>query len=532
MHFIVTDQLNAENLAQACKSVLGRVDFSSQGSEASVAIVGNSQSPYQEWDVIGERVGFVAGDPVALLPPPELVRSLIHRPEDIRNLEINHPNVTSVVELNSGRLFLRTDENGGAPVFFISGPSGTGFSSSPDLLAYAFAPLLDVTSCWELRSQGKVTFPFTLYKGISQLDPRRDIHAMPLSKMASLPSRLVTFRRRGQPRKRFGRAIQVDALADSFFSHITSIQGNKHVTLSAGVDSRFILDRLLLKGGGLESALTMVPSPNEQSEAASFLAQVAGVPHTTHLWSRELFKARWATRAGFQVPSHNLWSHSHFQGYTFDLKPTVVLGGYFCDTALVGKGILYQEKRRLLEASSGQGLSAWIVNDHWQNVPSQARLVLDARSRALAKTLPRWISATPDLYLSWPYSRAGTAGHFLSQYHQWPHYEFFMTSWAAQASAEVVARRFEPGLKEELLKPLLKDLSSPPLNPRGGSNWLSLGSIMKDSPAWAETLNGLAAEGQEGLKTLSIARDIPTPKYLSADIQIGWAKRCTNRDLS
>ena len=532
MHFLFSsDGEQRDKIEHACTSMFGAghpVLSGPRGVLCLISLGSNECASLNE----GSIAGFVSGDPMAkfqgvAMGRDELILKLLSGPTDLGDIDIHHPSVVGRVDVDSGEYWFMSDSLGGSPVFEAVTDGVTFFSSSPDLLALVINPELDLASCWELRTQGRVTFPHTLYDGILQIDPRSAVKAG-----CRVIRKSKDYRRKTKQKSMdLGEArIQIRSLAARFFNRIAKLEGGKLITLSAGVDSRFTLEEALSSGVNPITSATLAPEANLQTDTARSVAEVAKIEHRVEVWSMEKFFDRYLTTLGLLVPSHLLWEHSHFLGHRFTHEPRAVLGGYLADTLLAAGGMGWLARKRI-KPGFLRWIPSWAINGNSKSVPPQVQRVLSMRMKSVQRTQPGWVRDTPDLYLSWPLSRAVAAAHFLCQYHQWAHYEFFMTSGMPSLINCLGPERMRRGLKAQLLEPLDKVLTEVPVNPQGGSNWLSYRKICKEhKQEFGVAVEHLEGEAREHLSK-SATRSVEPTLYPSADVQISWALRCSQGNL-
>jgi hypothetical protein len=394
---------------------------------------------------------------------------------------------------------IRNDAMGAVPIFVAEGRAFVAVSSSPDLIALVTGNPLDLIACREFVSQAKVSFPYTLYKGVHELPPGSLLTLRTRSTRVSVSHRIPAPTTLGSSIRRVADASEASALVGAqmleFFRRLGANLGDRvqiGCTLSAGLDSRTVLAAAHRAFPGRMTAVTGSPDDNPEVWTAREVAARLGVKAQTALWDPSVLIERFRTGNGLLFGSHRRWTDAHFQGASRLFDQSVVLGGYFSDAMMDANDGQIAMRRSAIERGTVPIDSHWsVLSGNFLHLdPASRRRIIRRATASLRQLNPR-LAGVAHLRFSVPAGRALYAAHWMAMSREWGQYEPFLTEGALDIAVACASLR-GPGLKQAMFSRILAennldDIPVNPETPRGGRSraWLSFPSVLAATPDFA-----------------------------------------------
>lgn len=484
-----------KNVALACNGPWGAV----------VAM----KSPYQGLQPFVDKdvAVVVIGDPLISHETDSSVPASIRRTsgifrmwrasgKDRRPILPRHPSAMLCFGPDPGTAEVITDASGAVPVFVSQPLSGSAnfLASSAELIAAVVKPHLDDVSAREFILTRRVSFPNSLYHGITELLPG-SIHRFP---------ERSTSRWWQPPLPNYSEdpRVYADSVRETVYETINllarQVVGQGVTTLSAGSDTR-VVAAIASKVLNLQG-ITITAKPNLESRTARQVARRLGIP-----WRHVVRSANHYGDVYRSVPmmlgAHCLWSDAHFHLNALDLPEDVpfVLGGYQAD-ALFRSGVaLYKRRKASIARGRVEADSPlWIIDRLAQGAPREVGRAITERWKASEELLGLTSAHPEDLRMTYPLSRMRTPIHFQAARRNGPQYEPFMTVGALELAFRIPiefkqSERGAGSLADHLFREEYRRFRGIPTNPASNSmvryvlNWWRKvdPDVLKHSGAWS-----------------------------------------------
>lgn len=244
------------------------------GKELLGALAGRIALEEQEWEAAAREPG-----PGGLACKTILKRYRVGGIDALRSLNGNF--VALVFDEQTAAFHLVTDRCG---MFLAYCPAAIGnppvYCSHPDVLASVLGEdqRLDMTSLSEFLMTGRLSFPYTYYRGIKAIEPG-SIHTLSLRGAARLENKRQYFRFDCKIDARAAEPELAEELAEAFSNAVRRrtlpIFGTTGIGLSGGLDSRAILSAT--RGRAHVRTFTLFDEENEETRTAGRLAEACGV---------------------------------------------------------------------------------------------------------------------------------------------------------------------------------------------------------------------------------------------------------------
>lgn len=332
--------------------------------------------------------------------------------------------------LDSEGFRIVTDLLGSQPVYQARGKGNESFcvGTNADIVAEVAEVAghvgdLDLVSIGEFLVYDQISFPFTTYRQLTELDPA-SVSEWNCSGAAIRTSAGVYWEPR-EPKVWPGRNEIMDELESALRLGAEEIsRGSRHlaVTLSGGRDSRTVL--ALLRNRGVAAALTYCTRDNRETEVAAQVAKAAGVPHVLvrrepHFYGKLLERTMALVGSEVRAVGHGFAILDAGLAEQFD----VVVGGYLSDTLLKDHFMPPAQLDRLRKKSLRERLSTMLrsrtsqksTNARWaaspellgQDIREQVLLRRSKRLARIAEVRPR---SAEEWQGFWPISRQHDVG--------------------------------------------------------------------------------------------------------------------------
>ena len=424
----------------------------------------------------GEYVDVILGDPLTGAIPTEkdsafgtamrtaaIMRQMRASPSEAR---IRHPAAIISICKASGEVDVLIDAWGGVPVYAIEDAPHTLLGSSPDLLASTHACCLDRISALERLCAEQISFPNTLYANVKELTPGA------LTRI-SQGRRSIT-KRWTPPLPDNCRTVDewIDALHSSIrdvlkrISHEVSRTG--HVTISAGLDSRFLLsviqrDKLLDV-----TAINLSSGRHLVRKIARRIANKMGVPIQLRTRPKDHYSALFLNRHP-EIGSNSILSDAHFAEKSLGTidGSKFLLGGYMADTLLVrGDHFTMSRETGLRSGTIEQGAPEWAMHPAYKAINREDREEISRRWRRAEQLLDLGPEHSETIRRIVPATRQGNKGHFDAARRSYPIYEPFMTEELLELGMQLPDEIKANTTKERFYGSYLESTKSIPANPR------------------------------------------------------------------
>ncbi len=425
-----------------------------------------------------ERITIVSGDPLCGAKPdvpdePSSRTAAIARIWKSGHMDTrtNHPCALIGICKTTGTIEIRTDALGSIPVYLGQVGRSFAFGSSPDLVAMVVPSSFDRLSAVERLCTRQITFPHTLYTTIRELPPGSTTVLDQSRPMQSTRWWQAPHPEDEPSQGHWAERLQ-DIVADTFRMIGDQVSTTGTITLSAGLDSRFLLsmihrDRLL----DVE-AINISSGPNLNRLIARQVARTLDVPLTQIERVRDHYSA--ILMDGHpEIGTNVCLRDAHFTPSALGelAHPKVLLSGFMADPILVGRDT-FSDRRAMAMRSGALDSSSpfWAADRVYLRFGEDDRQSIAERWRAAERQIgmdPQ--HATPMRRLL-PATRAGAKGHFESARRAYPVYEPFMTQRALELGFKMRRPTMPERAKSDFYGPYLDATSHIPVNP-GVPGW-------------------------------------------------------------
>lgn len=377
-----------------------------------------------------------------------------------------HPG--AVVRISAGEAEITTDAWGAASLYWFCADDSLYVSSTPDLIAAVANVRLDRVAVRELLSATQLSFPNTLYSGVMQVPPgarirlgKSGVKTVEYHWRPPLPEPDMSL---DDARKRLDRAIggAIEAVTRELGS-------NGEATLSAGMDSRYLVAKITKDGLAAVNTRTISPLRNQEFWIARRAAYLMGVKQTCTIPPAGSFGARMLDNPAL-VPSHIDHSSGHFASKALgEVEVPYLIGGYMADTILKFADPFFTARRH----AEWIGRIANCAPPWWLS-----NLGASLSDRDQAEITERWIQSDAELGITenhdaslvtaFPATRQGHSAQFEAERRYYPMYEPFMTPDVLSLGFAIPASLKQETAKHEFYAPYLDGLLAGLMQPDAG----------------------------------------------------------------
>lgn len=410
-------------------------DLDGFGGEWGVMVT--TPSPYLGLDAtqVGQVICAVQGDPLCsgLGPDPQATdrsrrtRAYIAQYNSPKGIaDPYHPGSVVVIDTAKDQIEVTTDATGMAGVFLYQEGDDLLLSSSPDLIAALRPCSLDRLSVLQLLSSQSVSFPYTCYRQVKELqNGARTVFLG--GKLAVLP-----WWRPQLANAKIDLAAAISAIEAAlldFFARMAAEQGRDgFLTLSAGLDSRY-LAALATQSDSLDlKTVTIASGQTYSAWVSEKVAATLNLPHRTVQRPSDHYARLFLTGAP-EIPSNSLLSDGHFHGKSLgDGIGPFLLGGWRADTILGREDYIWRKRADLMAKSRlPPETPFWIADPMFQQFGAEAIAALDARQAEAVQALgldPMHYRGNGRLLML---NRSQSKGHNETSRRAYPMYEAFLS---------------------------------------------------------------------------------------------------------
>lgn len=257
-----------------------------------------------------------------------------------------------------------TDLLGSQPVYQAVGPTGSTMciGTNADIVANVsgHSSEIDLVSVGEFLVFDQITFPFTSYKCLTELEPAslnewrigsQEIHSS--SRVYWQPREPKTWASRAENARNLESALRTAA------EEVSRGSARIAITLSGGRDSRTVLS--LLRDRGIAAALTFCTRENRETAVARQVADAANVPHVLvrrdpHFYGKLLERTMSLIGSEVRGVAHGYAIVDAGLTDRFD----VIVGGYLSDTLLKDHFMPLEQLNRLRKKSIRERMLAFV----------------------------------------------------------------------------------------------------------------------------------------------------------------------------
>lgn len=377
-----------------------------------------------------------------------------------------HPGLMIRCNLATGRIELVTDQAGFVPAYVHTNALGAVIASSPDLIAALITPELDRVSALEKLGSGQVSYPFTLYEGITQLKPAAHV-VIEGDRVETTDWWTPPEQEKTAPDPE-ARSTAIRTLLYGFLDRIAANLGTSgHIALSAGTDTRYLADGLVQHGVLDVTALCSTAVRNLESVNAEKVATALGLRYQ-HVPRPLDHHARCVLRPPYRLSTTAGWEHAHFflNGLGNIWPSRFLLGGYMADAHLQNADLYHSKREKALQDQVLNDRAAeWAVSSTANAMSAQVHDEIADRRRASRAAFGFSQKHASQLAEIWPFASVLSNAHFGALSRNYPCYEFFMTTEVVNLAFRMSEGEKRPGLKAQLLAPLSPALRELPTNP-------------------------------------------------------------------
>lgn len=349
------------------------------------------------------------------------------RPDSLDGLLESLTGMFALVSINRAGFGVVTDILGSQPIYYATHATRrmSCIGSVADLVAEISGRKrdIDLVSAGEFIVYDQVTFPYTTYRNVREVDPAvvrtwevEDGTIRASDKVYWAPAEPASWPTRSEI---------TDDLEQALRSAATEVsRGAEHlaITLSGGRDSRTVL--AVLKSHGIDAALTYCTRENRETQTAAQVAKAAGVPHilvrrNPHFYGQILARTMPLIGSEVRGVAHGFAIVDAGLAHKYD----VVVGGYLSDTLLKDHFMPQFQRERFRHMSFRERLRAFVLGTsppdqdacRWAASPdllfSDIRKEVDKRRadrrREIAKIRPETAAEWQGF---WPISRQHDVG--------------------------------------------------------------------------------------------------------------------------
>jgi len=388
-------------------------------------------SHYKAFDpgMFYDHVIIVSGDPLIASDDPNRTASIGRCLKNTEPLRPQHPASILSVNTLSGTMKVTTDAWGAVPVYMVADWPDILVGSSPDLLALAHPCSIDALSACEKLCANQISYPNTLYQQIKEMPPGTDTkfklaNAEPIENRwwhAPLPSTDI-------PRDDWYQTLNAD-IADTLNQLYNQVGPKGSITLSSGLDSRYLLDMACKNTGFDLAAVNIAACKNISSRTASQVAARYQVPFSMVARRTDHYAAV-ALSDPPEIGSNTCLTDAHFADRALDDLPNdeFLIGGYMADTIIIGGDPFTKGRERAIARKEiPQDAPRWAANALYLRFDAETRAQITARWDAADYLLGLTPAHSRMMSRIYPANRQGHKGHFDTARRNYPIYEPFMT---------------------------------------------------------------------------------------------------------
>lgn len=513
--------------------------FVQRGSWGCLVATGTRYAGYDPVRT-ADRIVVVSGDPLLALCPPdadgpaESRRSLAMADALARGeaLRPHHPAAILSVETDGGAVRVITDAWGAVPVYAVGESGDLMLGSSPDLLALVRPCSFDRVSAAEKLAARQVCWPATLYREIRELPPGADLRLATDGGVEEDRWWTPPLPEPDRPYEEWATELET-AVADTLDRIAAQVGPRGSITLSAGLDSRYLL-ALAAERGRLDlAAVNIAAAENVSSWVAGEVAARFAVPFRS-VRRRIDHYASILLQAPPEIGSNTCLSDAHFAGQALGtLDPghdAFLIGGFMADTLIMrGDPFTGDRAKAIRTKQIPRDAPRWASTAACLALDAETSASIDARWQEAERALGLTEGHSATLARIHPASRQGHKAHFDTARRDYPIYEPFMT-----APALALGFRLPDGMKRPTdgKAPFygrhLQPTADIPVNLAGSADFREMVGAMKrllPQPLWPASLTH-SDEWNElrGELAAQLAREVPTARRTLARLT-GWQLR-------
>lgn len=438
-------------------------------------------------------------------------------------LHLHHCSLIFTVDMLSSRVKVLSDAWGTIPAYFVEDARRLVIGSSPDLLAAVTPCAFDEISAIEKLCACQISFPNTLFREVKEI----------------FPGTLTEFQNGGVhratswwtpplPTAETSRQVWGERLADEISATLSKIENNVakrgYITLSAGLDSRFLLSLASTRTSLQLSAINIASMQNISSSTAMEVARRFNIPFKTE-YRREDHYSQIALSGAQEVGTNVCLLDAHFARRALGeiAEGEFMIGGFMADTLLVcgdpfSEGRHSAIQRKFISNESPR----WAVNGLYRQIGPDRCAEISERWDKADNSLQIETAHSPSLSRIYPATRQGHKGHFDSARRNYPIYEPFMTERAVSLGFEIPDDIKVPkDTKKIYYGRYLEPTADIVVNPASGRKFRQLVRSLKDvvpSQLWPQNLiNSEEWSEVKGPATQQLRQEISEAKSILTD---------------
>lgn len=380
-------------------------------------------------------------------------------------MQIHHPAAILLVSKKARNINLMTDAWGAVSAYATEDSEALVLGSSPDLIAMIHPCSFDRISAMELICNRIISFPNTLYTNIKELPPAATTSFENNKRQTQkwwtppLPEESI-------PIEEWASKLQ-DCIEDTLIRIRSEVAEKGMATLSAGLDSRFVLSLIKQKNLLEVTGINLAAAAGTGRAIAQQIATRLNVP--IEYRTRRIDHYAAAMLDGHpEIGSNVCLSDAHFckTGLGNINQSRFLIGGYTADSILVGNNNLLLEKMQNLNSKKLDTTApSWAINPSYKKLSQTDSNAISQRREQSGALLGLTEQHSQLMQRMYPANQLGTKGHFEAARRSYPMYEPFMTKTALELGFRIPDQIKKTNSKSLFFGHYLNSTADIPTNP-------------------------------------------------------------------